>query len=73
MDYSFLITSPPVQQPETFSLHLVVVVVVVVVIFQRCYLNASAALLHQGVVTYMSCVEAFVTGIKIESSDQSPL
>ena len=27
----------------------------------------------QGVVTYMSCVEAFATGIKIESSDQSPL
>ena len=26
----------------------------------------------QGVVTYMSRVEAFVTGIKIESSDQSP-
>ena len=26
----------------------------------------------QGVVTYMSCVEAFATGIKIESSDQSP-
>ena len=26
----------------------------------------------QGVVTYMSCVEAFVTRIKIESSDQSP-
>ena len=29
-------------------------------------------LLEQGVVTYMSCVEAFATGIKIESSDQSP-
>ena len=26
----------------------------------------------QGVVTYMSRVEAFATGIKIESSDQSP-
>ena len=26
----------------------------------------------QGVLTCMSCVEAFVTGIKIESSDQSP-
>ena len=26
----------------------------------------------QGVVTYMSHVEAFATGIKIESSDQSP-
>ena len=25
----------------------------------------------QGVVTYMSCVEAFATRIKIESSDQS--
>ena len=28
--------------------------------------------LCQGVVTYMSRVEVFVTGIKIESSDQSP-
>ena len=27
----------------------------------------------EGVVTYMSRVEAFATGIKIESSDQSPL
>ena len=27
---------------------------------------------HQGVVTYVSRVEAFATGIKIESSDQSP-
>ena len=27
----------------------------------------------QGVVTYMSRVEAFATGIKTESSDQSPL
>ena len=27
---------------------------------------------RQGVVTYMSRVEAFATGIKIESSDQSP-
>ena len=26
----------------------------------------------QGVVTYMSCVKAFATGIKIESSDQKP-
>ena len=26
----------------------------------------------QGVVTYMSRVEAFVTGIQIESSDRSP-
>ena len=26
----------------------------------------------QGVVTSMSCVEAFATGIKIESSNQSP-
>ena len=29
--------------------------------------------LFQGVVTYMSRVEAFATGIKTESSDQSPL
>ena len=29
-------------------------------------------LTFQGVVTYMSGVEAFATGIKIESSDQSP-
>ena len=28
--------------------------------------------LCQGVVTYMSRVEVFATGIKIESSDQSP-
>ena len=28
--------------------------------------------LQQGVATYMSRVEAFATGIKIESSDQSP-
>ena len=28
---------------------------------------------YQGVVTYMSRVEAFATGIKTESSDQSPL
>ena len=28
--------------------------------------------MKQGVVTYMSHVEVFVTGIKIESSDQSP-
>ena len=28
--------------------------------------------MHQGVVTYMSRVEMFLTGIKIESSDQSP-
>ena len=27
---------------------------------------------EQGVVTYMSPVEAFATGIKIQSSDQSP-
>ena len=27
----------------------------------------------QGVLTCMSCVEAFVTGIKIESSDQNPV
>ena len=27
---------------------------------------------YQGVVTNMSCVEAFATGIKIRSSDQSP-
>ena len=31
-----------------------------------------SALLHQGVVTYMSRVEAFATRIKIQSSDQSP-
>ena len=29
-------------------------------------------LVCQGVVTYMSHVEVFVTGVKIESSDQSP-
>ena len=28
--------------------------------------------MHQRVVTYMSHVEVFLTGIKIESSDQSP-
>ena len=28
--------------------------------------------ISQGVVTYMSRVEVFATGIKIESSDQSP-
>ena len=28
--------------------------------------------MKQGVVTYMSHVEVFVTGIKIESSNQSP-
>ena len=33
----------------------------------------SQARPNQGVVTYRSYVEAFVTGIKIESSDQSPL
>ena len=27
--------------------------------------------IYKGVVTYMCCVEAFMTGIKIESSDQS--
>ena len=27
---------------------------------------------HQRVITYMSRVEAFAAGIKIESSDQSP-
>ena len=32
--------------------------------------NGSKA--GQGVATYMSCVEAFATVIKIESSDQSP-
>ena len=26
----------------------------------------------EGVVTYMSCVQAFMTGIKIESNNQSP-
>ena len=32
----------------------------------------STSVLLQGVVTYMSCVETFATGNKIESSDQSP-
>ena len=32
----------------------------------------TGTLVLQGVVTYMSHVEAFATGIKIESSDQSP-
>ena len=35
-----------------------------------CY---ASCLVLQGVVTYMSHVEAFATGIKIESGDQSPL
>ena len=29
-------------------------------------------IIYQGVITYMSHVEVFETGIKIESSDQSP-
>ena len=32
----------------------------------------TGTLVLEGVVTYMSRVEAFVTGIKMESSDQSP-
>ena len=32
----------------------------------------STLVLLQGVVTYMSCVETFATGNKIESSNQSP-
>ena len=32
----------------------------------------TGTLILQGVVTYMSHVEAFVTGIKIKSSNQSP-
>ena len=32
----------------------------------------SVQILDQGIVTYISRVEAFATRVKIESSDQSP-
>ena len=45
-------------------------------ILHVCVLRGHAlqwsSLALQGVVTYMSHVEAFATGIKIESSDESP-
>ena len=63
---------PPLMHVATMMSVSLLLSLAVHSIIQCVYTTIPQMCLYQGVVTYMSPVEAFATGIKIESSDQSP-